>query len=408
MAECQRKLLNIERLSEMNIIERFNKLVFFTERTSVLKDIRFWLLLVGLNTGANLGFNYHFPQMETLVVLFFALSIIFIRHKRGLTGSMLGYICFFLFIFLLQAIYLPIFSVNTSIHYILIIVVALQLVALCGKDFPSYFSGIIFVYAVISFFCFFYTLSGGSIPYYPIQETNIDGSVIMRVYNLYYTQLGNPGEGLFYNARNCGPFWEPGAFQGFLNLSLWFELTLNRKRDFYWKIRVAVFIVAVLTTLSTGGYVVLFTILLFYFLQERKNGPSWRIFGITTLLIISIYAYTTLEFLGDKISNDKGRIAFSFTEFPNLLYAIAGYGYATESFRQSSMSSASSIFNLFRYMGILGFLGYMIPLFFNKTHLKVPFFIIISLILTNEPFLSNSLIWWAMPFVVYDKIIKRK
>jgi len=385
----------------MNIIERFNKLVFFTERTSVLKDIRFWLLLVGLNTGANLGFNYHFPQMETLVVLFFALSIIFIRHKRGLTGSMLGYICFFLFIFLLQAIYLPIFSVNTTIHYILIIIVALMLVSLCGKDFPSYFSSIIFVYAIISLLCFFYTLIGGSISYYPVQDTNIDGGVIMRVYNLYYTQLGNPEAGLIYNARNCGPFWEPGAFQGFLNLSLWFELTLNREKNIYWKIRVVVFIATVLTTLSTGGYIVLFAILLFYFSQDRKKGSTWRIAGTAILLIMSIYAYTTLDFLGEKIASDEGRIVFSFTDFPNPLYAIAGYGYAAEMFRQSSMSSASSIYNLFRYMGILGFMGYMLPLFFNRTYHKIPFFIIVSLILMNEPFLSNALIWWGMPFVSY-------
>lgn len=392
----------------MNIIKRFNKLVFFTEKSSVLKDIRFWLLLVGLNTGANLGFNYNFPIMETLIALFFMLCLMFLRHKKRLTRNMVLYISFFIFIFIIQAAYLPIYSVNTTIHYVLMITVALMLVSLCGKDFPSYFSGIIFIYAVISLFCFFYILLGGSIPYYPIQESNIDGGVIMRVYNFYYTQLGNPGGGLIYNARNCGPFWEPGAFQGFLNLSLWFELTLNRNRDLYWKIRVIVFIVTVLTTLSTGGYIVLFTILLFYFLQDRKKGSAWRIAGTAILLIISIYAYSTLDFLGDKIVSDESRKNFSFTNFPNPLYAIAGYGYATEMFRQSSMSSASSVFNLFRYMGILGFLGYMLPLFFNRTYYKISFFIIVSLILMNEPFLSNALIWWGMPFVFYDVFNKNK
>jgi len=384
------------------------KAVFSQNDRSILKDSRLWLLLVGINTGGNLGFNYHFPIMEALIALFLVLCLKFLMDKLSLTRNMVIYISFFIFIFILQAAYLPIFSVNTTIHYVLMIVVALMLVTLCGKDFPSYFSGIIFVYAIISLLCFFYILIGGSISYYPVQDTNIDGGVVMRVYNLYYTQLGNPESGLVYGARNCGPFWEPGAFQGFLNLSLWFELTLNRKRDLYWKIRVAVFIITVLTTLSTGGYIVLFTILLFYFIQDKKNNSAWRIAGIAILLIMSIYAYTTLDFLGDKITSDEGRTVFSFTDFPNPLYAIAGYGYATEMFRQSSMSSASSIFNLFRYMGILGFMGYMLPLFFNRTYYKISFFIIVSLILMNEPFLSNALIWWGMPFVFYDVFNKNK
>lgn len=380
------------------------KAVFSINDKSVLKDIRLWLLLVGINTGGNLGFNYHFPIMETLIALFLVLCLKFLMDKLSLTRNMVIYISFFIFIFILQAAYLPIFSVNTTIHYALMIVVAVMLVTLCGKDFPAFFSGIIFVYAVISLFCFFYILVGGSIPYYPIQETNLDGGTIMRVYNLYYTQLGNPRAGLVYDARNCGPFWEPGAFQGFLNLSLWFELTLNRKRDIYWKTRVVVFIITILTTLSTGGYIVLFTILLFYFLQDRKKGSAWKIFGTILLLLISIYLYTSLDFLGEKIETDQGRLNFSFTDFPNPLYAIAGYGYAMESFRQSSMSSASSVFNLFRYMGVLGFLGYMLPLFFNRTYHKIQFFVIVSLILMNEPFLSNALIWWGMPFVFYDVI----
>ena len=382
--------------------------VFSRNDRSILKDSRLWLLFVGINTGANLGFNYHFPIMETLIVLFLVLCLKFLMDKLSLTRNMVIYISLFIFIFILQAVYLPIFSANTTIHYVLMIVVALMLVTLCGKDFPSFFSGIIFVYAVISLFCYFYILVGGSIPHYPIQETNLDGGTIMRVYNLYYTQLGNPEYGLVYGARNCGPFWEPGAFQGFLNLSLWFELTLNRKRDLYWKIRVAVFIITVLTTLSTGGYVVLFTILLFYFIQDKKNNSAWRIVGTAILLIISIYAYSTLDFLGNKIASNEDRIVFSFTDFPNPLYALAGYGYATEMFRQSSMSSASSIFNLFRYMGILGFMGYMLPLFFNRTYYKISFFIIVSLILMNEPFLSNALIWWGMPFVFYDVFNKNK
>ena len=167
------------------------KAVFSINDKSVLKDIRLWLLLVGINTGGNLGFNYHFPIMETLIALFLVLCLKFLMDKLSLTRNMVIYISFFIFIFILQAAYLPIFSVNTTIHYALMIVVAVMLVTLCGKDFPAFFSGIIFVYAVISLFCFFYILVGGSIPYYPIQETNLDGGTIMRVYTRHRGLIAN-------------------------------------------------------------------------------------------------------------------------------------------------------------------------------------------------------------------------
>lgn len=386
----------------MNLFNSINRIVFTTCSPLFLKDTRFWLLLIGINIGANLGFNYLFPETEALIVFFFLICIIYLRYNSRLTGGVIAYISFFFLIFLLQSIYLPIFSVNTTIRYVLMIIIGVLLVNLCGKEFPVFFSGIVFVYAVISLFCYFYILTGGSIPYYPLQDVNIDGGIIMRVYNIYYTQLGNPDEGLAYSVRNCGPFWEPGAFQGFLNLSLWFELTLNRKKDLCWKIRVAVFVVTVLTTLSTGGYVVLFTIFLFHYLHDRNNNSIWKFFGIAILLVVSIYAYMTLDFLGDKIEHDEGRLGFSFTNFPNILYAIAGYGFATKSFMNSSISSANSIFNLLRYMGVLGLFGYMLPLLFNRANRRISYFIIVSLILMNEPFLSASLIWWGIPFMFYN------
>lgn len=83
---------------------------------------------------------------------------------------------------------------------------------------------------------------------------------------------------------------------------------------------------------------------------------------------------------------------------------LFGYGYSPESFKASSMESASSIFNLFRYLGIVGFFIYMFQLLLNHTPKRIIYFIIVTLILTNEPFLSNAMIWWGAAFVKYDAI----
>lgn len=378
------------------------KFLFSTTDTSLLKDIRLWLLLIGINIGANLGFNYVFHEQRSLPILFSILVVLIPIKKYIRDGRVFTCLIPFLFIILIQPLYLPFFPIVTTIHYVLMISVASMLVVLCGKDFPRMFSGIIFCLAIISLVCYIYVYSGGTIPFYHIDDTLIDDGYIMRVYNIYYTQLGNPIDG-FNVTRNCGPFWEPGAFQGFLNLSLWFELTYNRERDIYWRIRIIVFIITILTTLSTGGYVALFVVLFFYLLTDKHHVSALRFVWLVLLLVIAVYLSLNLSFLWNKIATDEARLVFNFSDFPNLLYALFGYGYSPEVFHMSSISSASSVYNLFRYIGVFGFLGYILPLLNNRTPYKFFFFVIICTILMNEPFLSHSLIWWGMPLVCYEK-----
>ena len=383
----------------------FNNFLFAGNERPFYKDIRFWLLLIVINCGANLGFNYYFPQQTVKIFLFALCVILLCSNKYGrLSNGGKGFILSLAAILFFQFSYLSIYSFSTSIHYVLMISIAVMTVFICGKSFARYFSSIICIYAIISLVCFLLCSIGIGVPYIAITDTNIDGGIVMRVYNFYYTQLGNPAAGLTYSARNCGPFWEPGAFQGFLNLSLFFELTMKQFRDKFWKIRVIILIVTIVTTFSTGGYVVLFAILLYYFSYDKKINSVVKILFTIGCLSIFYYLYFKLDFLGQKISNDEGRLSFSFTNFPNIFYMLFGYGYSPESFKASSMESASSIFNLFRYLGIVGFFIYMFQLLLNHTPKRIIYFIIVTLILTNEPFLSNAMIWWGAAFVKYDAI----
>lgn len=389
----------------MGIINYIKSTVFNQGNDISLKDFRLWLLLVVINCGANLGFNYYFEQQKVKIILFLICLLFVLNNKTYRCNiKQLFFVLSLCLLLFFQVVYLDIYSITTSLHYILMISIAVMTVSICGKQFTQFYSGIIFVHAVISLICYLLSnIAGVVIPYIPITSSNIDGGVIMRVYNLYYTQLGNPmGNGL-YTIRNCGPFWEPGAFQGFLNLAIWFELTSNVERNKWWKFRVVILIFAVITTLSTGGYIVLFFILTYFFSMDKSIGIYKKLFFTFGMLAISCYLYFILDFMSQKISNDEARLNFSFTNFPNIFYMLFGYGYATESFSQSSMSSASSIFNLFRYLGVIGTVIYLSTLFFNKTPHHFAYFCVIFLILMNEPFLSNAMIWWAPAFVTYNK-----
>ena len=383
----------------------FNNFLFAENEIPFYKDLRFWLLLIVINCGANLGFNYYFPEQTVKIFLFALCVILLCNNKYGrLSSGGKGFILSLAAILFFQLSYLSIYSFSTSIHYVLMISIAVMTVAICGKGFARFFSSIICIYAIISLVCFLLCNIGIGVPYIAISDTILDGGTVMRVFNLYYTQLGNPAVGLTYNERNCGPFWEPGAFQGFLNLSLFFELTMKQARDKFWITRVAILIITIVTTFSTGGYIVLFTILIYYFSQDKTINPVFKILFTIAGLCVFYYLYYKLDFLGSKIANDEGRLSFSFIDFPNIFYMLFGYGYSPESFKASSIESASSILNLFRYLGIVGFFIYMFQLLFNHTPKRIIYFIIVTLILTNEPFLSNAMIWWGVAFVKYDAI----
>lgn len=98
--------------------------------------------------------------------------------------------------------------------------------------------------------------------------------------------------------RNAGPFWEAGAFCAFLLLALIFILikykTFKNKEGY-------IFIVSILTTSSTAGYLALFFLFLGYyaFIINIRH----KIIYISILLIIFVYAFTTQEFLQEKINN---------------------------------------------------------------------------------------------------------
>ena len=107
-------------------------------------------------------------------------------------------------------------------------------------------------------------------------------------------------------------FWEPGAFAGYLNLSLVFLGTIKEsipKAKF--KIFIIIFCVAILSTMSTMGYIILpFSLLLIMRsnLSEVKykpfvTGKLLLILYLTIpfLLITSVYAYNNIDFLKSKI-----------------------------------------------------------------------------------------------------------
>lgn len=369
------------------------------EKTIWYKDWQFWLLFLVINMSGNLCFTYIFPYKPILISIFILLVGV-VCLKKKLQYNIIIYLLLWIFVLLLQGTYTnDVYSFSSSFHFFIKIAIGCLLSLLLKRNFVTYYSKIIYFFAIVSLICFCYNCWGGVLPYIPVGKTALDGGNIFRVTSVLYTQLYNLSAGGI-TLRNCGPFWEPGAFQGFLNLSITLQLIYREKENRKWLLEMLILSIAILTTFSTGGYVVLFLNLLFCIYQSDKISNISKIYLYMFLLLIGVFLYISLDFLGEKISNDEGRLGVNFNDLGNGLYFLFGYGLSADSFSQSEIKTASSILNLFRYVGVMGFALYFSPFFGDRISLKNVFFVLlVALILMNEPFITAGPFWWSLPFI---------
>ena len=93
--------------------------------------------------------------------------------------------------------------------------------------------------------------------------------------------------------RNMGMFWEPGAFQTFLSLALFFDIagnTINIKRFL-------MLTICLITTFSTTGYIALIFLIGFILIKRNVNNRKVKIPVIITLFVLLILAFINKESL---------------------------------------------------------------------------------------------------------------
>jgi hypothetical protein len=182
--------------------------------------------------------------------------------------------------------------------------------------------------------------------------------------------------------RNCGYAWEPGVFAVYLCLGIYVNLFLNNNKVNRIK-RLWVFVLALLSTQSTTGYVI-FLVILFFFLLN-KNVKT--VVLLLPLLIIATVLISLLPFMGEKItevynqvadielivensivlesSYAPGRFASFIIAFKDFLNnPILGLGSVNEESWiykiGANVSAISGIGNLLAQFGIIGFLFFCI------------------------------------------------
>lgn len=96
--------------------------------------------------------------------------------------------------------------------------------------------------------------------------------------------------------RNWGPFREPGVFQVFAVISLMYGLFRKKQVNL---VSILFHILAIVTTFSTTGYIVLFLVVLAMIAQRKTEMHNWKLYRM--ILVLSVVCALYLIFFTDVL-----------------------------------------------------------------------------------------------------------
>lgn len=171
------------------------------------------------------------------------------------------------------------------------------------EEFRKYYVEIMLFIAVFSLICFIFANRIAEINIFPVISNSAD-----RYFKcLFFTNVSLTPDmylsGRILLHRNYGPFWEPGVFQMYLNIAVLFSFFGSQKTDKRSVFRIIIFSMAVLTTFSAAGYVVLAVIMIGYLFKSGNYGIKAVFFVfVFVCLIIIIQIPEVVNFIYGKLS----------------------------------------------------------------------------------------------------------
>lgn len=244
------------------------------------------------------------------------------------------------------------------------------------------------------------------------------------------------GVGIIFNyikalpERNCGIFWEPGIFASYLALAIAFESIIN-SNSISW-FRVLVFVVSIITTTSSAGYVLLIFSLGIVLLRGSKLSGYKKMLAIIVVIGIAIVAFNIDNIILNtslaqnkyliKLTSDRMNQSSRITSiYHNLSIfrkrVLFGAGINSVLNQMSSwadISTSTYMLSIFGVMGSLYTLFIIYGIFSQKNiniFVKLFFFFILISIVNKEPHINIMFTWIIILGMLSDKnaiCIKKK
>lgn len=236
------------------------------------------------------GTGFRIFEQGGVIIWLIVLFLINYRHIsfRNIRFLKVSMICFALFVS---------FKIKGG-EYPSYVIVAFFLAYICleqykdaPRNFKEDFSSLMHIYMYYSLISFLVLIVGRGLMMQAIQPW-------YRTFLFLFWYVENGGIPIFGNYRICGLAWEPGIWQMFMNINLFFALIENRK------VKEIIFaILAVVTTYSTSGYFMMAIVLVLYFFYVRKSIRI-KYIVIFSMLFVA-FSSVIYDNISDKLTGSR-------------------------------------------------------------------------------------------------------
>lgn len=279
------------------------------------------------------------------------------------------------------------------------------------SEFKKAYTNIIFFLAIVSLVCYGIVLV---YPQFMLLFPKTEGSISMDHYNafVYVFERAKGYNKLVAFTRNNGIFWEPGAYQAFLNVALLYSLEKNSNEvtsnD---SLKILVFIATIITTFSVTGYIILAIILISHVDCMKRIFALSRhkalIFFITIAIIVAAIIGTT----GTLFFSEKLLYSFTSGYFIRRLYLEDLFMLANPlnwfglSFSYYSHESANSILHTAITLGIpfTITLLYMYYKYLRRQEKRIIFALVLIISLSTESLFWRPFFLCLAAYGLFDK-----
>ncbi len=236
-----------------------------------------------------------------MVMLFFALSVYFHNpfNKAISSKALFPFLVMTCIMYVGQLTTVGFSPFLTYLGWFLKLFFAFNIVCMVKDKFWEKYVNVLTPFVAISLIFYFSTLINNSFANFFITKVSpFLGSPFADSSSAYQQNLHI----IVFNfsqidvGRNSGPFWEPTAYAIYLIFGL---IAIFYIKKTIYNIQGLIFVTALITTLSTTGYVVFFILILAYFIIIKRNLIS--VLMMVVFIFIGLYVYETIPFLKEKI-----------------------------------------------------------------------------------------------------------
>ncbi len=278
---------------------------------NITKITNYFLIFL-LIAFSGIPFFYRADILMLIAAFIFPLTT-FIVRKRRVDKFIVIYIIIALCIQMLQMLKFNFLPTSTFMGLHLRLLFAYLILRSVGIRSIDVYVNVIVFFTLVSFFFYFACYS-------PFVESLLVNKIApafenplikpggYRVWpNVILYTFNFKGEGLSLLKRNSGPFWEPGAYAGFLSIAILFQIirtgSLSDKKN-------KILMLGLLSTFSTTGLVALLFIIFNYLYVKMKTAE--RLIIVPILILGFIVAIQSVDFLGQKIMAKMSYDAYTY------------------------------------------------------------------------------------------------